>query len=53
MITQLSRLFGSGTDLSGGQWQKMALGRAVYWEAGILILDEPTSSLDANAGGKV
>jgi len=48
--TQLSRLFDpSGTELSGGQWQKVALARAVYREAGILILDEPTSSLDAEA----
>jgi ATP-binding cassette subfamily B protein len=36
-------------DLSGGEWQKMALARAYLREAQILILDEPTASLDARS----
>lgn len=46
--TQLGRSFDGGTDLSMGQWQKLALGRAFMREAPLLlILDEPTASLDA------
>jgi ATP-binding cassette subfamily B protein len=47
--TVLSPEFKNGTDLSGGQWQKVALARAFYRNAGLLILDEPTSAVDANA----
>jgi ATP-binding cassette subfamily B protein len=47
--TMLGRWFNKGTQLSGGEWQKVALARAFMREAGILILDEPTSSLDARA----
>ncbi len=48
--TPLTRLFdASGTELSGGQWQKLAVARAFYGDYDILILDEPTASLDAIA----
>jgi ATP-binding cassette subfamily B protein len=48
--TQLGRWFKSGAELSGGQWQKVALSRAfMREEADILILDEPTAALDAEA----
>jgi len=45
----LGRRFEGGVDLSTGQWQKIALGRAYMRDAQILILDEPTASLDARA----
>ncbi len=47
--TILGRWFEKGTQLSGGEWQKVALARAFMRDANILILDEPTSSLDAQA----
>ncbi|HMF77953.1 MAG TPA: ABC transporter ATP-binding protein [Bryobacteraceae bacterium] len=45
----LGRRFEGGVDLSGGEWQKLALARAYLREAQILILDEPTAALDARA----
>ena len=45
----VGRRFASGVDLSGGEWQKIALGRAYMREAQLLILDEPTAALDARA----
>ncbi|MFB0947026.1 MAG: ATP-binding cassette subfamily B protein [Spirosomataceae bacterium] len=46
---QLGKRFSRGKDLSGGQWQKVALARAYMKDAKVMILDEPTSALDARA----
>jgi ATP-binding cassette, subfamily B, bacterial len=45
----LGRRFDDGVDLSGGEWQKIALARAYIRDAQVLILDEPTAALDARA----
>src|SRR4030095_17013523 len=45
----LGRRFDDGVELSGGEWQKIALARAYMRDAQVLILDEPTASLDARA----
>ena len=47
--TVLGRRWNRGHELSGGQWQKIALSRAFMRKAEVLILDEPTSALDAEA----
>ena len=49
----LGKRFQDGTELSGGQWQKIALARAYLRDAQLLILDEPTASLDARAEKEV
>ena len=52
--TQLGRWFKDGRELSGGQWQKIALSRAfMRKQADILVLDEPTSAMDAEAEAKI
>ena len=45
--TMLGRWFDKGHELSGGQWQKVALGRAFMRDGEVLVLDEPTAALDA------
>jgi ATP-binding cassette subfamily B protein len=47
--TFLGRAFIGGTDLSGGQWQRVALARLFFRDAPFVILDEPTAALDAKA----
>lgn len=49
----LGKQFGDGEQLSGGQWQKIALARAFLRESQIIILDEPTSAMDPKAEEKV
>jgi ATP-binding cassette subfamily B protein len=49
----LGRRFDGGVDLSGGEWQKVALARAYMRDAQLLILDEPTASLDAQSESEV
>lgn len=46
---QLGRRFHEGKELSGGQWQKMALARSYMKNAQVIVLDEPTSALDARS----
>ena len=47
--TVLGKLFDNGRELSVGQWQKLALARAFYRDADIVVLDEPTSALDVKS----
>ncbi len=49
----LGKRFNKGVELSGGEWQKVALARAYMRDAQLLILDEPTSALDARAEHEV
>jgi ATP-binding cassette subfamily B protein len=52
--TQLGKWFKDGRELSGGQWQKIALSRAFMRKrADILVLDEPTAAMDAQAEAEV
>jgi len=51
--TMLGREFEDGVELSGGQWQKLAIARAFFQHAPVLILDEPTSAVDAEAEQKI
>jgi len=47
--TRMGRLFDGGEQISGGQWQKLALTRLFYKQAQLVVLDEPTSAIDAVA----
>jgi ATP-binding cassette subfamily B protein len=47
--TQLGRWFDDGVEVSGGEWQKLALSRAFLRDSPLLVLDEPTAALDAEA----
>jgi ATP-binding cassette subfamily B protein len=49
----VGRRFADGVDLSGGEWQKVALARAYMRDAQLLILDEPTATLDARAEHRI
>jgi ATP-binding cassette subfamily B protein len=49
----LGRRFAGGVNLSGGEWQKVALARAYMRDAHILVMDEPTAALDARAESEV
>ena len=51
--TMLGRLFADGQQLSGGQWQKVALARAFVRQAPVVILDEPTAAIDAEAEAEI
>lgn len=54
LSTQLGRWFDKGVDLSGGQWQRIALSRALMRsDADIVVLDEPTAALDVDAEAEV
>lgn len=49
----LGKIYDNGIDISGGQWQRIAIARALYKDAPFIILDEPTSSLSPTAESKI
>ncbi len=49
----LGKTFEEGIELSGGQWQKLALSRAFFRNAPVLVLDEPTAAIDAKAESEI
>ena len=49
----LGRWFAGGRQLSGGQWQRLALARLYFRDGSVLVFDEPTAALDANAEHEV
>ena len=51
--SKLGRIFGSGVQLSGGQWQKLVIARAFFRDTPLWVFDEPTSSIDALAESKI
>lgn len=51
--TQLGKQFTDGVDVSVGQWQKLAIARMFYRDPAVMVLDEPTSSIDAEAEMKI
>ncbi|WP_372412253.1 ABC transporter ATP-binding protein [Streptomyces luteireticuli] len=51
--TSLARSWWGGHDLSGGQWQRIAIARAFHRSAPVIVLDEPTSALDARAEHRI
>ena len=51
--SKVGRLFEGGHDLSGGQWQRLALARLIYRDADVWILDEPTANLDPSAEAEI
>ncbi|MBD3948941.1 ABC transporter ATP-binding protein [Tuanshanicoccus lijuaniae] len=50
---QLGKIFANATDLSGGEWQKIALARAFFANKELLILDEPTAAIDAKLENEI
>lgn len=51
--TQLGKEYTDGVDVSVGQWQKLAIARMFYRDPSVMVLDEPTSSIDAEAEAKI
>src|SRR5690606_5099744 len=51
--TYLGKVYHDGVDLSGGEWQKVALARALFSKSSLVILDEPTSALDPKSEAQI